>query len=267
MRYALAIEYDGSGFCGWQHQKHCVSVQVVVERALSKIAGEKIELTCSGRTDSGVHAIAQIVHFDTFVQRPDRAWLLGTNSQLEESVSVHWVAAVGDDFHARYSALHRRYRYIILNRLAKPGLQNGRVACIHQQLDDEAMDRAGKYLIGEHDFSAFRAAGCQARHAIREIKSLDVYRCHDLVYVDISANAFLHNMVRIIVGNLLRVGRGDERPEWIRQVLLGQNRALGGVTAVADGLYFLGAQYPDKYGIPDFTRGWRNGREFPPFSE
>ncbi|MCB1756683.1 MAG: tRNA pseudouridine(38-40) synthase TruA [Gammaproteobacteria bacterium] len=259
MRYVLAIEYDGSGYCGWQHQKHCKSVQSVVEQALSDVASESINLTCAGRTDSGVHAVAQFAHFDTNAVRPDRAWILGTNSQLEkESASVHWVASVGDDFHARYSALSRRYRYIVLNRLAKPGLQKGRVCCVHQPLDEVAMNQAAKYLIGEHDFSAFRAAGCQARHAVREIISLTVYRRHDRVYLDICANAFLHNMVRIIVGNLLQVGKGLEKPEWIREVLLGRDRTRGGVTAVPDGLYFLGAQYPSEFAIPDFSRDWRN---------
>lgn len=256
-KYALAIEYDGSHYCGWQSQKHCKSVQSVVEMALSKVADEAIEVICAGRTDSGVHAHAQVVHFETTAERPDRAWLLGVNTHMEKSVSVHWVRQVDPDFHARYSALNRSYRYIILNRRARPGLQAGRVGWVHALLDEKLMHEAGQYLVGEHDFSAFRAAGCQANHARREVQMLRVIRNKDTIYMDITANAFLHNMVRIITGNLIKVGRGDAEPVSMGDLLASKDRTLGGITAVPDGLYFLGPKYPDIFEIPDFSASYR----------
>ena len=252
MRYALAIEYNGSQFCGWQRQKHCKSVQSVLETALSRVADETIELTCSGRTDAGVHAISQVAHFDTDVMRSDKAWLMGSNTHLDSMVSVHWVKRVSEDFHARYSAESRRYRYIILNRVARPALEVGRIAWQSQKLDENAMNLAAQYLVGEFDFSAFRASGCQAKHAIREIKSLRVYRKNEKEPVDICANAFLHNMVRIIVGSLIAVGKGEEKPEWLLTLLQGKDRTLSGTTDMSEGLYFVGPKYPCKYMIPEF---------------
>ena len=252
MRYALAIEYDGSHFCGWQRQKHCMSVQQVVEVALSEVADEPIELTCAGRTDTGVHALAQIAHFDTSANRPDKAWIMGTNTLMDKSVAVHWVSQVEDNFHARYDAYERRYRYIILNRRSRPALEAGRAGWVYQPLDAERMHEAGQFLLGENDFSAFRAAGCQAKHARRKVTGLSVMREGEKVFVDISANAFLHNMVRIIVGNLIRVGSGEAAPEWIAELLAGKDRTAGGKTADPDGLYFCGALYPAECGIPDF---------------
>ncbi|HBR98231.1 MAG TPA: tRNA pseudouridine(38-40) synthase TruA [Gammaproteobacteria bacterium] len=252
VRYALAIEYDGSQFCGWQRQRHCRSVQEVVETALSAVAAAPVEVTCAGRTDTGVHAKAQIVHFDTDTVRPDKAWIFGANTLMKAPVSVHWVSAVAPDFHARYDAIERRYRYIILNRKARPALAAGRNAWVTQPLDAARMDQAGHYLLGEHDFSAFRAAGCQAKHARRCIHALSVYRRDDRVIVDIAANAFLHNMVRIIVGSLLRVGRGEAEPAWVGEVLQRRDRTQGGTTADAAGLFFLGALYPEERGIPNF---------------
>lgn len=254
MRYALAVEYDGSKFCGWQFQKHCVSVQEVVERALSTVANEPVQVVCSGRTDAGVHARAQVVHFDCAAERPDRAWLMGANANLQGQVAIHWGRRVADDFHARYSACGRRYRYVILNRVSRPGLERGRVGWVYPRLDHEAMHTAAQALIGEYDFSSFRAAGCQAKHAVREIFDIRASRHGDYVHVDIAANAFLHNMVRIIVGCLTRVGKGEANPEWIGELLALRDRRAGGVTAVPDGLYFLGAWYPEHFGIPDFSQ-------------
>ncbi len=256
-KYALAIEYDGARYCGWQSQRHCKSVQSVVEQALSKVADEAINVVCAGRTDSGVHGLAQVVHFETTVQRPDRAWLLGTNTHMEKSVSVHWVSRVNPGFHARYSALNRSYRYVILNRPARPGLQAGKVGWVHTPLNEKLMHEAGQYLLGEHDFSAFRAAGCQANHARREIQALRVTRNKDEIYMDITANAFLHNMVRIIIGNLIGVGRGEVTPASMRSLLESRDRTLGGITAVPDGLYFLGPKYPDNFEVPDFSASYR----------
>ncbi len=250
MRYALVIEYDGSGYCGWQRQKHCRSVQSVLEKALSEVADSTIELTCAGRTDTGVHAMAQVAHFDSAVERSNKAWLMGANTLMEKPISILWVNRVADDFHARYSASSRRYRYVILNRHARPGLQHGKVAWVFPELNYRAMKEAAKYLVGEHDFSTFRAAGCQARHAVREITSLEVRRFGEQVQIDITANAFLHNMVRIIAGSLIKVGKGEEKPQWIQDILRKRDRTLGGVTAVPDGLYFLGADYPEKFSIP-----------------
>ncbi|MDO6459430.1 tRNA pseudouridine(38-40) synthase TruA [Granulosicoccaceae sp. 1_MG-2023] len=254
MRYALAVEYDGAAFCGWQFQKHCVSVQEVVERALSIVADEPVQVVCSGRTDAGVHARAQVVHFDCSAERPDRAWLMGANANMQGRVAIHWGQRVADDFHARYSACGRRYRYVILNRVARPGLARGQVGWVYPRLDHEAMHAAAQALVGEFDFTSFRAAGCQARHAVREIFAIRVSREGDYVYVDIAANAFLHNMVRIIVGSLIRVGKGEAPVSWIGELLQLRDRTAGGVTAVPDGLYFLGAWYPERFGIPDFSQ-------------
>lgn len=254
MRYALALEYEGSSFCGWQRQKHCRSVQETVESALSEVADETIELTCAGRTDAGVHAMAQVVHFDTEAVRPDKAWVMGTNTLTDKAVAVHWVSRVDDQFHARYDASERRYRYVILNRRSRPALEAGRATWVYQSLDADLMHQAGQCLLGEHDFSAFRAAGCQAKHARRNITGLSVRREGERVIMDIAANAFLHNMVRIIAGNLIRVGCGEESPEWVADVLAGRDRTRGGMTADPDGLYFLCARYPEHFGIPDFSR-------------
>jgi len=249
MRYALAVEYNGSEFCGWQSQKHCYGVQEALEKALSKVANEAIEVICSGRTDAGVHGIAQIVHFDTTAVRPDKAWMMGVNTQLEKSLSVHWVSEVSADFHARYSAIERHYRYVIQNRKARPGLESGRVAWVFNELDETLMHQGAQHLLGEHDFSAFRAAGCQAQHAIREIKSIRVLRQGQHVIIEICANAFIYNMVRIIVGNLLKVGKAEQSPIWIKELLESQDRTLGGATAVPCGLYFVGPRYPKEFAI------------------
>ncbi len=252
MRYALAVEYKGTGYCGWQKQKHCESVQAALETAISRVANESIELTCSGRTDAGVHAIAQIVHFDTFAVRPDKAWIMGVNNLVAKDISIHWVRRVSDEFHARYSATERHYRYEILNRMARPALNSGQIAWVSQHLDEKVMDRAAQYLVGEFDFSAFRAAGCQAKHARREIKSIRVIRDKDRIIVNISANAFLHNMVRIIVGSLLKVGKGEKEPSWIIKLLRSKDRTLAGITAIPDGLYFVGPRYPAAFNFPEF---------------
>ncbi len=256
MRYALAVEYDGTRFCGWQKQKHCVSVQSELECAVSQVANVSIELTCSGRTDAGVHAKAQVVHFDTLAVRPDKAWIMGVNNLLDRSISVHWVSIVSDEFHARYSAIDRCYRYEILNRTARPGLGYTQVAWVMQPLNEKLMNIAGQHLIGEFDFSAFRAAGCQAKHARREVKYLRVFRNNDRVIIEICANAFLHNMVRIIVGSLIKIGKGERSPSWMLTLLQGKNRTQSGATAEPGGLYFVGPRYPAPFCIPEF--GSRN---------
>lgn len=249
-RLAACVEYDGSAYCGWQRLGHAPSVQECVETALSKIANHEINVVCAGRTDSGVHATGQIIHFDTTAERPLRGWLMGSNVQLPDGIALRWVQAVNDDFHARFAATARRYRYIILNRPARPALLNKRVTWNHHQLDVDAMHQAAQHLLGENDFSSFRAAGCQARHARRNLQEISVQRAGSCIYVDIQANAFLHHMVRNIVGSLLAVGKGDQPPQWMAELLELRDRTQAGVTAPADGLYFVHVDYPAEFGLP-----------------
>ncbi len=250
MKFAACVEYEGSAYYGWQRLSHGPSVQAEVERALSQIAAEPVAVVCAGRTDSGVHGSGQIIHFETDAERPLRGWLFGSNVNLPDGIAVRWVQPVAEDFHARFSALSRRYRYVILNRQARPALLSKRVAWVHQPLDVPAMHRAAQALVGEHDFSSFRASGCQASHARRNVQSIRVSRLGDLVYVDIVANAFLHHMVRNIVGSLLKVGTGDNAGSWIGELLAGRDRTQAGATAPAAGLYFVYVEYPARFGLP-----------------
>ncbi len=249
-RYALGIEYDGSAYCGWQHQDHCRAVQTQVERALSAIAAEPIQVRCAGRTDTGVHALNQVVHFDTTAQRPLRAWVDGVNTQLPDDVRVHWVKPVADDFDARFSAVARQYRYVIYNHATASALLRGRVTWVRDPLDAQAMHQAAQALIGEHDFSSFRAAGCQAKHPRRNVQWIQVRRQGVLVLVDIRANAFLHHMVRNIVGSLIPVGAGERPEAWLGELLALRDRTQAAETAPAAGLYFVTAHYPEALGIP-----------------
>lgn len=253
MRIALGLEYNGTGFAGWQRQDKGRTVQATVERALSKIANGPVLTQCAGRTDAGVHACAQVVHFNCTATRSERAWVLGTNSALPRDVSIQWARAVHDDFHARFSAEARAYRYVICNRATRPGLMAGKVTHIHSPLDVTAMDAAARCLLGEQDFSSFRAAGCQARHAVREVQAIAVRRAGEFVILTITANAFLQHMVRNIVGTLLPVGQGSRDPDWVAQVLAARNRAAAGVTAPPDGLYLVAVRYPERFGLPSST--------------
>ena len=250
MKLAACVEYDGTAFCGWQRLSHASTVQASVEQALSYVANEKIEAVCAGRTDSGVHASGQIIHFETKAERPVRGWLFGSNVKLPDGIALRWVQPVAEAFHARFSALSRRYRYVILNRWAKPALLKNKVAWYHHPLDAEAMHQAAQALVGEHDFSSFRASGCQAAHARRELHQIEVTRQDEFIYVDIVANAFLHHMVRNIVGSLLEVGSGEQKTEWIAELLIKQDRTLAGMTAAASGLYFVYVEYPSHFGLP-----------------
>lgn len=251
-RIALAVEYDGEGFCGWQRQPHCFSVQEALEQSLSKIAQHPITVHCAGRTDTGVHALSQVVHFDTSVQRPMRAWSFGANSHLDKRVAVHWAKRMPDDFHARFSALDRSYRYTIVNRATRPGYQAGTLGWERMPLDVTAMHVAAQRILGEHDFSTFRSAECQANHARRQLKRLDVSREHDRVLIDVCANGFLHNMVRILTGCLLAIGRGERSTHWMAELLEVKDRTQAGATAPANGLCFLQPTYPEPFGVPDF---------------
>src|SRR5882672_1225397 len=250
-RIAVGVEYDGGAFHGWQLQPHSNSVQETLQSALSQVAAAPIALSCAGRTDAGVHARAQVAHFDTTAQRSARSWLLGTNSALPAAVSLRWVQPVSDEFHARYGALRRSYRYLLLNRPARSALAAGRAWCVHRPLEAARMQAAADTLVGEHDFSAFRAAECQARTPVRRVETLSVRRLGDRVSVDITANAFLHHMVRNIVGTLVAIGLGDAPPGRAREQLESRQRRTGEATAPAQGLYLWRVDYPPGFGLPD----------------
>ena len=243
MRIALGLEYEGSGFCGWQSQAGGGAVQDVVESALSIIADAPTRVVCAGRTDAGVHALAQVVHFDTQAVRPDTAWVRGVNAHLPATVAVRWAREVGDDFHARFSARGRRYRYLLLNRAERPGLMARRVGWFHRPLDAAAMAAAAGLLMGEHDFSAFRSVECQAKSPVKTLRRADVVRHGDLLVFDFEASAFLHHMVRNLVGALVYVGKGAHPPEWAGELLAGRDRARAAPTFESCGLYFVGVDY------------------------
>ena len=259
MRYALGIEYDGSAFLGWQRLSHGDTVQGAVESALASILQHEVDAVCSGRTDAGVHATQQVVHFDTTVERPLRAFVEGSNTRLPPSVRVLWAQAVADAFHARHSARARRYRYRLLNRRVRPALLREHLSWEPRPLAAEAMHRAAQGLLGENDFSAFRTAQCQARHPMRDLQHIDVRRDDDQVVVEVQANAFLHHMVRNIVGSLMVVGRGERPESWIGELLAGRDRTVAGPTAPAAGLTFLGPRYPRAWALPEavsLPEGW-----------
>jgi tRNA pseudouridine38-40 synthase len=250
MRIAIGIEYDGSAFSGWQSQDHAVGVQSVVERALSAVADHPVAVVAAGRTDAGVHASMQVVHFDTAAVRDERAWMSGAAANLPKQVSVLWAREVAEGFHARYSALARSYRYVILNRTPRPALTNGRVSWVRAPLDEKRMHAAAQHLVGEHDFSSFRAAQCQSRTPMRHLHQIAVTRQGELVILTVCANAFLHHMVRNIAGVLIAIGTGQRPVEWSADVLAFRDRKLGGVTAVPGGLYLAGIRYAAAHGLP-----------------
>ena len=254
MRVALAVEYDGSPYCGWQYQDHSPSVQAHVEAALSKVANQPLRVVCAGRTDTGVHATGQIIHFDTDVERSMHSWVFGANANLPVSISVLWAQAVSENFHARFSAIRRRYRYVILNRHIRPAIQANRAVWEYRPLDESRMAEAARYLVGEHDFSSYRALACQAKSPVRTMTRLDVSRHGDLVFLDLEANAFLHHMVRNIAGVLMTIGAGEQQPVWAKEVLERRDRTLGGVTAPAGGLYLTGVDYPPEFELPVLSR-------------
>ncbi|RLK50202.1 tRNA pseudouridine38-40 synthase [Alkalispirillum mobile] len=254
-RLALGLEYDGSGFCGWQRQDHAPSVQEALEKALSRVADEPVTVTCAGRTDTGVHATEQVVHFETAAYRPEHAWVLGANSNLPGGVAVRWARPVDDTFHARFGATSRSYRYIWCCGRARPALLRGRVAWSKYPLDASLMAKAAGALLGEHDFSAFRAVACQAKHPVRTVRALTVQAAGPFIYLDITANAFLHHMVRNIAGTLSLIGRQERPVAWTAELLAGRDRTVAGATAPAEGLYLVGVEYPEVHGLP--LQGWR----------
>ena len=250
VRIAVGIEYDGSAYAGWQSQAQLRTLQQVTEQALAAIAAEGVSLTCAGRTDAGVHALGQVAHFDTHAVRSMRSWVLGANSALPGDVSVSWALPVPAHFHARFCAEARTYRYLIVNRLARPALLQQRAAWVHRPLDHERMAEAARALVGEHDFSAFRAAGCQARSPVRRMERLSVERYGERVVIEATANAFLHHMMRNIAGLLIAIGKGNAPPAWAHQVLAGRDRTRSAATAPACGLYLVSVRYPAAFGLP-----------------
>ena len=254
MRIAVILEYDGAGFSGWQRQAHARSVQGVVEEALSAVADEPIQVTVAGRTDAGVHAVAQVAHFDTSAARSDYSWVRGANSNLPPEVALLWAGQVDDGFHARFSATGRHYHYVILNRPVRPTYLAHRVTHEFRLLDVAPMQEAARHLLGEHDFTSFRATDCQAKSPVRELRALEVARHGELVHIRAYANAFLQHMVRNIAGVLMSIGAGEREPVWAREVLEARDRAAGGITADPHGLYLREIEYPEQLKIPRLSR-------------
>jgi tRNA pseudouridine38-40 synthase len=255
MRIALVVEYDGSQYHGWQSQTGLRTVQHTLEKAVAQVADHDVSLVCAGRTDTGVHATHQVVHFDAQKERTMRAWVHGANSFLAKDVCVKWARPVPDEFHARYSALSRRYRYVIYNNPIRPGLLRCNVTWQYKPLNHEHMHKAAQSLLGEHDFTSFRSVECQSKTPMRCIHAIEVSRHADLVIMDITANAFLHHMVRNIAGVLIAVGSGRQDAGWVHEVLLARDRKLGAETAPSYGLYLTQVTYPDEFNIVEKTPG------------
>ncbi len=250
MRIALGIEYDGRPYCGWQSQPDGRTVQDVLQSALCQIASEPISVLAAGRTDTGVHALEQVIHFDTAARRPLTAWVRGVNAVLPESIAVRWAHPVPDEFHARFSAHGRSYRYLLLNRSTRSAIHAGKVGWFHAPLDVPAMQAAAQCLLGQHDFSAFRAAECQAKSPVKRLHQLDIRKHGDMLIFDLHADAFLHHMVRNIVGCLVYVGKGRHPPAWLAEVLASRSRSMAAPTFAPDGLYLRRIHYEAKWGLP-----------------
>lgn len=250
MRIAIGIEYDGSGFCGWQSQPSGCGVQDHLQQAIRQVAGHAVVLHAAGRTDAGVHALSQVAHFDVSVQRPSNAWVRGVNAFLPSGVRVVWAQPVPDDFHARFTAHSRSYQYLLVNRPVAPAILASKAGWFHAPLDAEAMREAAQLLLGEHDFSAFRAAECQAKSPVKTLHQADVLRRGDAILFEFSANAFLHHQVRNMVGALIYIGKGVYAPDWMQTLLAERNRTLAPPTFSASGLYLVGVGYAPRFGLP-----------------
>lgn len=257
MRVALGLEYDGARFCGWQSQVGGCGVQDVLEQALAKIAGHPVSIVAAGRTDAGVHALMQVVHFDTDAVRPDQAWIRGVNAWLPPAVRVLWACNVKADFHARFAASGRHYEYLLLNQPTAPAVLAGKVGWFHRPLDVEAMRKAAAMLVGEHDFSAFRAAECQAKSPVKQLRYAEIYQHGGYLLFAFGAGAFLHRQVRNMVGALLYVGKGQYPPEWMRILLAARDRRMAPPTFAPDGLYLTGIDYPLEFNLPSCRRSLR----------
>ena len=255
-RIALGIEYNGSCYRGWQAQRDGVpTVQLQVERALSRVADHPLTVICAGRTDAGVHASGQVVHFDSDAARSMHAWQFGGNSQLPDDISIRWATAVADDFHARFSAFSRRYRYIMYNHRIRPALLAGQVSWQYKPLALAPMQTAAQYLLGEHDFSSFRGVYCQSKTPVKTVHSLRLYQQSRLIVLEIEANAFLMHMVRNIAGTLMEVGSGKREPDWVQSVLAACDRRAAAATASPAGLYLVGIGYPQRFVLPQEPLG------------
>jgi len=252
MRIAMGMEYDGSEFCGWQIQPQggVRTIQGCLEQALAVVADQSIRVHCAGRTDTGVHGLGQVIHFDTMAERSMHSWVFGTNANLPADISILWAQQVDAAFHARFAAIRRRYRYVIFNRRVRPAMMARHVSWEYRVLDERRMQQAAQYLLGEHDFSSFRAYACQAKHPLRTIYELTVRREGERVIIEIEANAFLHHMVRNIAGVLMSIGAGERAVEWVAEVLAARDRQLGGVTAPPHGLTLVRVEYPEEFGLP-----------------
>ena len=250
-RYAAVVEYNGACFHGWQKQKHHnePTIQAALEAALSKVANHTIEVACAGRTDAGVHATRQVISFDTHAQRTDYGWLMGVNTNLPDGVALQWIGEIDGDFHARYKARARRYRYLINNAPAKQALQHDQLTWWRYPLDAEKMHEAAQALLGEHDFSAFRAKDCQAKTPVKTMHRIQVKRWGNIVMLELEASAFLYHMVRNIVGVLLPIGEGSKPVSWMAEVLATKDRKQAGITAPGQGLYFVGVHYPEEFSV------------------
>jgi tRNA pseudouridine38-40 synthase len=254
MRIALGLSYDGAPFHGWQSQPSGNTVQDRLEQALAHIAGAPVRVTAAGRTDTGVHALAQVVHFDTPVERPENAWVRGTNTFLPDAIAVQWARGVNAEFHARFAATGRRYSYLLYNHAVRPALMAGKAGWYHAPLDVEAMREGASLLLGQHDFSTFRAAECQAKSPVRTLRELTILRSGSYLMFDIAADAFLHHMVRNIVGALVYVGSGRHKPQWIAEILAARERSRAAPTFAPDGLYLADIAYESRWSLPGFPR-------------
>lgn len=250
MRIALGVEYDGSAYNGWQSQPDVPNVQDALQAALSGVAGARIDILAAGRTDTGVHALEQVIHFDTDIQRPLSAWVRGSNALLPKDIAVLWAHAVPEEFHARFSAQARSYQYVLVNRPSRVGVHHAKVGWFHQPLDVAAMRAAASHLLGKHDFSSFRSAECQAKTPMKHLVRLDIRQQGDTLIFDLTADAFLHHMVRNILGCLVYVGKGKHPPSWMKEVLEHRNRAHAAPTFAPDGLYLKRIHYDPKWGLP-----------------
>ena len=251
MRYACGIEYDGHGFYGFQIQVQEPTIQSCLEKAIAKVANHNIRIHCAGRTDTGVSATAQVIHFETDVQRTEFQWIMGINSSLPQGISLLWIKQVSDNFHARFSAIQRSYRYVIFNRWIRPALNRHSITWEKLPLNADIMHQAAQYLLGEHDFNAFRSSRCQSHVSVKNIHEISVKRDGNNVILKVAANGFLHHMIRNIIGTLLPIGRGEMPIEWMKQVLDSKDRTKAGVTAPPNGLSFNTVKYPKKFNLPE----------------
>jgi len=251
MRYACGIEYDGHGFLGFQTQIQEPTIQNCLEKAIAKVANHSVRLICSGRTDTGVSATAQVIHFDTTVNRTDYQWIMGINTNLPRGISIIWIKEVSEDFHARFSAIQRSYQYVIFNRWIRPAINRHSQTWEMQPLDENKMHDAAQYLLGEHDFNAFRSSACQSKTPIKTINSISVIRQDNKVVMDVAASGFLHHMIRNIIGTLIPIGRGDKAVESMLEILISRDRTKAGITAPPNGLSFNIVKYPKKFKLPE----------------